>query len=106
MKNIKKNDQVIILAGKDKGKTGKVIAVEVNDKIIIEKINLVKRATKRSQNFQGGIIEKPASINISNVSLVCPSCNKATRVDKTAVIDNKRVRTCKKCRELIDNPRR
>lgn len=102
MKNVKKNDEVKILTGKDKGKTGKILAVVGNEKVVVEKINIVKRHTKRNQQFQGGIVEKPSPVDISNVSLICPSCKQTTRVSKQKEVDGKNVRSCKKCGEIID----
>lgn len=102
MKNIRKNDEVKVLTGKDKGKTGKVLQIIDDNKCIVEKINIVKKHMKPSQKFQGGIIEKPAAIELSNVMLVCPACSKETRVDKSKVVQGKRVRSCKQCGEMID----
>jgi len=102
VKNIKKNDEIKVISGKDNGKVGKVLQVLNDKKIIVEKINMIKRHMKRSQTFQGGIVDKPAAIDISNVALLCPSCKEITRVDKSKVINGERVRSCKKCREIID----
>lgn len=102
MNNIKKNDQIKVICGKDKGKTGKVIMIKDENKVVVENINVGKRHTKRSQTFQGGIVTKPIAFDISNVALVCPSCEKATRIDKSKLVDKRRVRACKKCGEIID----
>lgn len=102
--HVKKDDTVIILAGKDKGKESKVkIAMPKKDVVLIEGANMVSRHSKPSQaNPQGGIIRKEAPIHVSNVMLVCPSCKKPTRIQKKALADNKFARACKKCGELID----
>ena len=100
---IKKDDMVQVIAGKDKGKEGKVLRVDKkNGTVVVEGVNKVKRHTKPSQaNPQGGIITKEAAIASSKVMLVCPACKKATRIKKTAV-SGSFVRTCKKCGEVID----
>ena len=101
--SIKKDDVVVVLSGKDKGKQGKVLEVQPKaGKVIVEKVNVVSRHTKpRKQGEQGGRINKEGTINVSNVMLVCPKCNKATRVGH-AVVGDKKVRVCKKCGKNID----
>ena len=100
---IKKGDLVRVIAGKDKDKEGKVVAVDKkNGKVVVEGVNKVKRHTKPSQaNPQGGIITKEAPLASSKVMLVCPVCKQATRIKKTEVA-GAFVRTCKKCGEVID----
>ena len=102
--HVKKNDTVKVIAGKEKGKTGKVIVVlPKKERVIIEKINLVKRHTKpRGAAGQGGIIEKEGAIHISNVMVVCPKCNSAVRFGYKLLEDGNKVRVCKKCEEVID----
>lgn len=102
---IKKDDKVKVIAGKDKGKIGKVIKVErKNNRILLENINIVKRHTKPSgQSRQGGIIESEAPLKISNVMLVCSKCLKPTRVKIKHLDDGKRIRICAKCGEIIDS---
>lgn len=101
--NIKKNDTVILLAGKDKGRKGKVINVlPKEEKVLVEKINVVKRHQRPTRDFQGGIIEKPLPVPRSRVMLVCPRCSKPTRIGVKFIEDNKKVRACKKCQEIID----
>lgn len=104
MKKIKQNDQVEIIAGKDKGMVGKVIkSFRDSDEVIVEKVNLIKRHTKPNMaNQQGGIIEKEASINVSNVMILCPKCSKATRVGFKILDDGAKVRICKKCGESVE----
>ncbi len=102
MLHIKKKDKVKLLAGKDKGKTGEVLKVfPVKKRIIISKINFIKRHTRSTQTQPGGIREKEASIHISNVMLVCNKCNKPTRVSVDYLSDGKKIRICKKCGEII-----
>lgn len=101
--HVKKGDTVLVLAGKDKGKEGKVIeALPKKAKVVVEGINQVKRHTRPSQaNPQGGIITKEAAMPASKVMLVCPACKKATRIKK-AEVAGVNVRICKKCGEQID----
>ncbi len=101
---IKKNDTVMVISGKYKGRTGRVIRVMPReDKIIVEKINIVKRHMKPSRKYaQGGIIEKEAPIHRSNVMLVCPKCEKPTRISSQVLASGEKVRVCKKCKEVID----
>ena len=97
--NVKKNDTVIVLSGKDKGKKGKVLSVDpANGKVIVEKVNMVSRHTKpRKQGEQGGIIKKEAPIYACKVQRVCPKCDKPTRPAHKLLADGKKVRVCKKC---------
>ena len=101
---IRKNDQVMIVKGKEQGKTGRVIRV-IPDKghVLIEKLNMVKRHTKPSAKYkQGGIIEKEAPLAISNVMLLCDKCKGPVRVGRKVLEDGKRVRLCKKCGEVFE----
>lgn len=101
--NIKKNDTVILLSGKDKGRKGKVINVlPKEEKVLVEKINVVKKHQRPTRDFQGGIIEKPLPVPRSRVMLVCPRCSKPTRIGVKFIEGDKKVRTCKKCQEIID----
>jgi large subunit ribosomal protein L24 len=103
MRSIVKNDTVKVIAGNYKGKTGRVIKVLLDkDRVIVEKIRMVKRHTKpRSAQKPGGIIEKEASIHISSVMLVCPKCAKPTRTRVGALASGKKVRVCALCDEMI-----
>ena len=102
MMAIKKKDKVILKTGKDKGKTGEVLKVfPVNSKVVISKINFIKRHTRPTQTEPGGIVEKESPVDISNVQLVCPKCNQPTRVKKDKLSDGKKIRICKKCGEMI-----
>lgn len=102
---IKKNDKVIILSGKEQGKIGNVLKVDAEKgRAIVEKINIVKRHSKPSaKNAQGGIIEKEASLHISNLMIICNKCAEPTRVGKRTLDDGSRVRVCKKCSEILDD---
>ena len=100
--HIKKDDTVMVITGKDAGKTGKVLQVlPASGRVVVEGINVVKRHTKPTQkNPQGGIMEKPAAIALSNVMLYCVKCNKVTRISMKSV-DDKLVRQCKHCGEIL-----
>lgn len=102
--NVKKGDRVKVLAGKDKGKEGEVIrALPKRDRVVVEKINVVKKAMRPTQqNPQGGITSMEAPIHVSNVALVCPNCKEATRVGHRINEEGKKVRVCKKCGKDID----
>ena len=96
--NIKKDDVVVVLSGKDKGKQGKVLEVMPKErKVVVEKINMVSRHTKpRRQGDQGGIIQKEAPLYACKVQRVCPKCNKGTRVAHK-IEGGKKIRVCKHC---------
>jgi len=100
---IKKGDKVKVISGKDTGKIEKVLFVDKeSNKLRVENVMLVKKHAKRTQKFQGGIIEKPSLINSSKVMLVCSICSSPTRVGKRKEANNNSVRYCKKCSETID----
>ena len=97
--SIKKDDLVLVLSGKDKGKQGKILEVmPKSGKVIVEKINVVSRHTKpRKQGEEGGILKKEAAIYACKVQKVCPKCGKATRPAHKMLADGKKVCVCKKC---------
>jgi large subunit ribosomal protein L24 len=100
--NVKKGDEVIVIAGKDKGKTGKVIQViPSQDKVVVEGVAIVKRHTKPTQKMpQGGIIEKEAAIHVSNVMPFCSTCKKGVRVAHT-IKNGTKTRVCRKCGKAL-----
>jgi large subunit ribosomal protein L24 len=100
---IRKEDTVLVIVGKDKGKKGKVRQIMPKDNVlIIEGVNIIKRHMKpRGQARQAGIIEREAPLQISNVMLVCPKCSKPVRIQSKILEDGKRVRVCGKCDEVI-----
>jgi len=102
--HLKKNDKVKIIAGKDKGKIGKVLMVNRKDnRVIVENINVVKKHTRPSaQNRQGGIVENESPLHISNVMLMCNKCVSPGRVKMKLLDDGKKVRFCGKCGEVMD----
>jgi large subunit ribosomal protein L24 len=101
---IKKNDNIEVIAGKEKGKRGKVLLVFPKEqRLIVEKINMIKRHTRPSQKTkQGGIVEREGKFHISNVLLMCSKCNRGVRVRYKILESGDRVRVCKKCGEELD----
>jgi len=102
--HVKKDDTVMVMAGKEKGKTGKVLRVYPDKgRVLVESVNIVKRHTRPSQaNQDGGIIEKEAALALSNVMLVCAACSKPTRTGARRLDDGSKARFCKKCNEIVD----
>jgi large subunit ribosomal protein L24 len=101
---IRKNDTVLMISGKDRGKKSKVRFAHPNDRqLVIEGVNIVKKHTKAVRDVrQAGIIEREAPVNISNVMLLCNKCNHPTRVGFRLLADGNRVRVCRVCHEVID----
>ncbi len=102
-KKIRKGDMVEVIQGKESGKRGKVLRVLAeDDRVVVERLNFIKRHVKPSQkNPQGGVIEREAGMHISNVKLVCPSCDAAVRVGRR-IEKGEKVRYCKKCNVQVD----
>ncbi|WP_029911128.1 50S ribosomal protein L24 [Pelobacter seleniigenes] len=102
--HVKKDDMVKIIAGKERGKTGKVLRVfPAKGRVVVENLNVVKRHTRPNQlNPEGGIVEKEAAISMSNVMLICGSCNEATRTGVKTLEDGSKTRYCKKCNASVD----
>lgn len=107
---IRKGDTVEVIAGKDRGKRGKVIhTFPRENRVLVDGINIVVRhqkprpASRATPQTQTGRVEKPAPLHVSKVMLVCPRCNQRTRIAISVTTDGKRVRTCKKCKEYIDS---
>lgn len=100
---VRKGDKVRVIAGKDKGKEGKVLrAYPEKQRVVVENVHMIKKATRPSQrNPQGGIVEMEGTIHVSNVMLVCPNCGQPTRVGRRRE-DGVRIRVCKKCGKDID----
>lgn len=102
MLSIKKKDKVVVLSGKNAGKQGEVLKVYPDSKrVLISKINFIKRHTRSTQTEPGGIREKEAPLPIAKVMLVCPKCNQPTRPKFDSLSDGKKVRVCRKCSEMI-----
>ncbi len=102
---LRKGDQVEVIAGKDKGRVGKILRVLCDeDRAVVERINMIKRHTKpREMGQQGQIVEKEASIHVSNLQLICPECTKTGRIGRKILEDGTKVRVCKSCGESIDS---
>ena len=102
---IRKNDQVLVRAGKDRGKRGRVLQVVPDtNRVVVEGVNLIKRHTRPNpqKNIKGGIVEREASMHASNVQLVCPECSKMTRIGRRILADGRKVRICRKCEGVVD----
>ena len=102
--DIRKNDTVMVVTGDDKGKKGRVLSVlSAKKKLVVEGLNMTKKHLKPSkQHQQGGIIEREAALQRSNVMLVCPKCSKTTRLGNRMLENGKKIRACKKCGEVIE----
>ena len=102
---IRKNDNVVVITGRDRGKRGRVLrVVPTKGRVIVEGVNFVKRHTKANprQNVKGGIVEREAALHASNVQIVCPECGRPTRVGNRRTADGDRVRFCRKCNGVLD----
>jgi large subunit ribosomal protein L24 len=104
MRKLKKEDNVLVIAGKDKGKIGRILKVFPGEgRAIVEGVNRIKKHVKPTpRNPQGGIIEVFGKVHISNLMLVCPKCKKPTRVGIKILEDKRKLRYCKKCGDFID----
>jgi large subunit ribosomal protein L24 len=103
--NIRKNDRVVVIAGKDKGKTGRVIEVHPRKhKVLVEGVNVVKRHNRANtrRGVQGGILEREAPIDSSNVMIICPHCGAPSRTGHQVLANGARTRACKKCGAVIE----
>lgn len=101
---VRKNDTVLVIAGKDRGKKGKVRqALPKESRVVIEGVNVVKRHMRaRGATRQAGIIEREAPIHVSNVMLLCTKCNRPTRIGFRFLEDGSKVRICRRCKEVIE----
>ncbi len=102
---IRKNDTVLVMAGKDRGKRGRVLKVIPDrNRVIVEGVNFIKRHTRPNptRNIKGGIVQREAALHASNVQLVCPECGAATRVGRRVLGDGRKVRICRKCEGVVD----
>ncbi len=102
--HVRRGDTVAVIAGKERGKRGKVLRVLRGDgRVLVEKVNMVKKHQRPTQKLrQGGIIEREAGLALSNVLLVCGRCDKPSRAGITVLGDGRKVRVCKRCGETID----
>jgi len=106
--SLRVNDQVEVIAGKDKGRVGKVLKIDKqSNRAVVERINMIKRHTKPTDATQSGqIVEREASIHISNLMLVCPECAKTVRSGKKLLEDGSKVRVCKSCSATIETAKK
>jgi len=101
--HIRRDDEVLVIAGRDKGARGKVVRVIPTDgHVVVSKVNMIKRHTRQTQQTSGGIIEKEAPISISNVQFFCPNCKTGVRLGMKSLDDGRKVRNCRKCGEVLD----
>jgi large subunit ribosomal protein L24 len=102
---IRKNDNVLVIAGRDRGKRGRVLQVlPEKNRLVVEGVNLIKRHTRPNpqRQIKGGIVEREASLHASNVQLVCPECGTPTRIGRQILGDGRKVRICRKCKGVVD----
>lgn len=102
---IRKNDNVLVTTGKDRGKRGRVVRlVPEKNRLVVEGVNMIKRHTRPNpqKNVKGGVVEREASLHASNVQIVCPECGKPTRIGKRVLDDGRKVRICRKCDGVLD----
>jgi large subunit ribosomal protein L24 len=102
--HVKKNDLVMVIKGREKGKSGRVLKVlPEKEKVIIEKINFIKRHSRpHGQQRRGGILEREAPLHVSKLMLLCEKCNKPVRIGHRVIEGEKKVRICRKCEEIFD----
>ena len=105
MLHVKKDDEVLILAGKDRGKSGRVLRVfPVKKRAVVENMNMLRKHTRPNpqKNIKGGVVERESPIHLANLMVICRECGKPTRVSYSLLSDGKKVRTCRKCNGTID----
>ncbi len=102
---IRRNDNVVVVTGKDRGKRGRVLkVVAAKNRLVVEGVNFIKRHTRPNpqKNIKGGIVEREAALSAANVQLVCPECGAATRVGRKKLDDGRSVRIYRKCKGVVD----
>ena len=102
---IRKNDSVLVITGRDRGKRGRVLRVlPRKGRVVVEGVNFIKKHTKANpqRNIKGGIVEREASLHASNVQILCPECGAPTRIGSRRLDDGTRVRFCRKCKGVVD----
>ena len=102
---VRKNDNVVVMAGRDRGKRGRVLKVFPDrNRLVVEGVNFIKRHTRPNPraNVKGGIVEREASVHASNVQIVCPECGDPTRIGRQLLGDGRKVRVCRKCDGAVD----
>ena len=102
-KRLKKGDTVKVIAGKEKGKSGKIMStIPAKQRVVVEKINLIKKHQRPDAKGKGGIVEKEAPIHVSNVMYLCDKCGSGVRIGYKILDDGKKARVCAKCHEILD----
>jgi large subunit ribosomal protein L24 len=102
---IRKNDQVKVIAGRDLNKVGRVLRVmREKNRVVVEGVSFLKRHTRAnpSRNIKGGIVERETAIHVSNVMIICPACGEATRIGHSVLSDGKKIRICRSCNSALD----
>jgi large subunit ribosomal protein L24 len=102
---IRRNDNVMVTTGKDRGKKGRVLKVQPeNHRVVVEGVNFVGRHTRPnpSKNVKGGIVKREAALDASNVQIICPECSSPTRIGRRILGDGRKVRICRKCQGVVD----
>lgn len=102
---VRRNDTVIVIAGKNRGKRGRVLKLlPERNRVVVEGVNFIKRHTRPnpSRNIKGGVVEREASLHASNLQLVCPECGAQTRIGRRVLGDGRKVRICRKCEGVVD----
>ena len=105
---LRKNDNVLVITGKDRGKRGRVLKVlpgtDGKNRLVVEGVNIIKRHTKPNpgRQIKGGVVEREAALHASNVQIVCPECGKPTRIGRKILGDGRKVRVCRKCEGVVD----
>jgi large subunit ribosomal protein L24 len=102
---IRKNDNVVVTSGKDRGKRGRVVRIVADtNRVVVEGVNIIKRHTRANpqKNVKGGVVEREAPLHASNVQLVCPECGQPTRIGRKILGDGRKVRVCRKCEGVVD----
>ncbi len=105
MLQLKKNDEVLVLAGKDRGKSGRVLRVfPAKQRAVVENLNMLRKHTRPNpqKNIKGGVVERESPIHLANLMVICRECGKPTRVGYSLLSDGKKVRVCRKCSGTID----
>lgn len=102
-KRLKKGDTVKVISGREKGKTGKILSkIDDKDRVIIEKVNLIKKHQKPDAKGKGGIVEKEGAVHVSNVLYLCNKCGTGVRIGYKILEDGKKTRVCAKCHDILD----
>ena len=102
---VRKNDNVLVVTGKDRGKRGRVLKVlPARNRLVIEGVNFIKRHTRPNpqRNIKGGVVEREGSVHASNVQIICPECGAPTRIGRHVLGDGRKIRICRKCDGAVD----